>query len=104
MPSRIAHRLESFSDGSVLRAHGATMVEDIDPNRVSAGKYASSGRGAIGSGTVKAIEPQRGSSHLIKVWGLDEWVSIVAHVAPTLVVSHNEDEIGLFRAVAKKGE
>ena len=29
---------------------------------------------------------------------------IVVHVAPTLVVSHNEDEIGLFRAVAKKGE
>ena len=53
---------------------------------------------------VKAIEPQRGSSHLIKVWGLNERMSIVAHVAPTLVVSHNEDEIGLFRAVANKGE
>ena len=30
----IAHPFESFSDGRVLRTHGATMVEDIDPNRV----------------------------------------------------------------------
>ena len=92
----IAHPFESFSDGRVLRTHGATG--DIDPNRVPPREHTSSGRGAIGSGcksdrTSTMIEPSHQSA------SLNEWMPIIAHVAPALVVSHNKDEIGLVRAV-----
>ena len=63
---------------------------------MSSGEAAASSGATNWGGGVPAIEPKPFSRHFIKVRRADKGMSLVACVAPSVVVGHAEDDVGLF--------
>ena len=53
-----------------------------------------SGRAADRAARIKAIEAHAGLGHIVKVRGLDLWVTVVTDVSPPLVVGHQKHHVG----------
>ncbi len=70
---------------------------------MAAGENGGAGGGAVGGGRVEAVEAQTGSGHLVEDGCFEIRMSVIAGLAPALVVGHDEDDVGALRG-KRKGE
>ena len=63
---------------------------------MSSGEAAAAGGTTNWSGGVPAVETKPFSRHLVKVGRADKRMPLVACVAPSVVVGHAKDDVGLF--------
>jgi len=79
------------------------VVKNINSVGVPASEHAGSSRRAVRSGAIKAVESQRGPSHIVKMGRFDKRMPIVAHVPPSLIVGHDQDDVRLLGGKRSQG-
>jgi hypothetical protein len=80
------------------------MIGDVGPEGMPASHYASPCRRADRGAGIETVEDDPGLGHLIEVWGLDERMAGKAAISVTMVIRHDEDDMGLFLGKSGKGQ
>ena len=70
------------------------MIGDIYPKGMPACKNAGPGRGADWCTCVEAIKDHAGSGHIVQVGCFDEWMAGVSTIPVTMIIRHNQDDMG----------
>jgi hypothetical protein len=97
MARRVTGSLERFGDGDLLRAKRVSPLEAAEAVGVAARHHAAAGGRTHGGSGVEAVEPQGFGGHAVEVGRLEVLVAVIRHIAPALVVGHDEYDVGLFR-------
>ena len=91
--TRIARIAQSLGNGFLLEAKGITV--SLHPGAIigASCEHCGATGGAIGGTGVKAIKAQPPGRHGVEMWRLEMGVTVVAGLAPPLIVSHDEDNV-----------
>ena len=89
----VAGLFDGLGDGHFLFPEGHSRPEATHSIRMTAGHNAGAGWRAAGVGGIETIEAKAVGGHGIEVGGLDFFESVIASVAPALVVGHAEDNV-----------
>ena len=93
---------EGCREGFFLPSQGVSVVEDGGAIVAPAGENRGAGGRAIWRG-VESVEAEAIFGHRVEVGSLENRVTVVAGFAPTLIVSHDEDDVGAFGGMQNRG-
>ena len=96
MSRDVARISKLLGDGPFVGAHVVAVVGDVCPEGMPAGHHARPCRGANRSAGIETAEDNAGLGHLVEVRGFHEGVTGEPAVAVSMVVRHDENDVGAF--------
>ena len=92
----VACLFESGGDGFFLKPQGVPVTGNAGAVVGPAGEDGGASRRTHGSPGVEAIEAQSIGRHGIEVGSLENGMRVVAGLPPSLIIGHDEDDVGLW--------
>ena len=89
----VTGRFQFLGNRRLLRTHVAAVVCDLDAKRMPPGQHTAPRRRANRRGGIESIKDKARAGHGIEVWRLNDRMPVVAGVAPTLIVRHDEHDV-----------
>ena len=96
-PRDVTGILEGFSNGLFMRTHIATVIRHLRAYWVAPRHDTRASWRTNRSRRIETIEHEAVARHRIQFRSLHEGMAVVSDIAPTLVVGHDQDDVGLAR-------